>query len=38
MFAIYPSNLMKRNKKKFTDGIHAFYEVIAILATMDIME
>lgn len=29
-------NVMK--EKKFFDGTHAFYEAIAILATMDIKE
>lgn len=29
---------MKWNLKQNIDGIHAIYEVIAILATMDIME
>lgn len=29
---------MKYNKKKVFDGIHAFYAVIAILATINIME
>lgn len=29
---------MKWNKKKFADGIHAFYEGITILATIDKME
>lgn len=29
---------MKQNKKKIVDAIHAFYEFIAILATMNVME
>lgn len=35
---IYPSNLKKWRKKNNIDDIHAFYEIIAILATMDLME
>lgn len=34
---IHPSNL-KSGEKNNIDDIHAFYEIIAILATMDLME
>lgn len=38
----YPSNFfineIKFKKKNVFDGVHAFYEVIAILSTVDIME
>lgn len=36
---IYPSSFINEmKKKKHFSGIHAFYEVVAILAEMNIME